>query len=120
MMSFPYNFNSDACPGCRGQCCRGLGGYVWVGMDEIQAMAQALAMETDTFTRQYVRQAQGRLSLRERVINGEHLCCFFDPVDCLCTIYQSRPQQCRTFPFWNHFKDDPQKLAMECPGVILK
>jgi Fe-S-cluster containining protein len=77
-------------------------------------------LDVALFSKQYVRQVQGRLSLQERVINGEHFCCFFDPIDCQCTIYQSRPKQCRTFPFWDKFKKAPQALLDECPGVFLK
>jgi Fe-S-cluster containining protein len=89
-------------------------------MEELEKMAGARKMDVALFSKQYVRQVQGRLSLQERVINGEHFCCFFDFIDCLGTIYQSRPNQCRTFPFWNQFKKEPQKLFIECPGVTLK
>ena len=83
-------------------------------------MASTKKLDVALFSKQYVRQVQGRLSLQERVINGEHFCCFFDSIDCQCTIYQSRPKQCRTFPFWNQFKEDPQELLDECPGVSLR
>jgi len=89
-------------------------------MEELEKMAGARKMDVALFSKQYVRQVQGRLSLQERVINGEHFCCFFDLIDCLCTIYQSRPNQCRTFPFWNQFKKESRKLFVECPGVTLK
>lgn len=87
-------------------------------MEELEKMADTRKMDVALFARQYVRRVQGRLSLQELVINGEHFCCFFDPIDRHCTLYQSRPEQCRTFPFWNQFKNDPQELLAECPGVI--
>jgi Fe-S-cluster containining protein len=37
----------------------------------------------------------------------------------LCKIYNSRPKQCRTFPFWEDFKNNTKELIKECPGVIL-
>jgi hypothetical protein len=83
-------------------------------------MAGTKKMDLTEFSIQYVRGIQGRLSLQERLINGEHLCCFFDPIDCLCTIYQSRPKQCRTFPFWNQLKNAPPELILECPGVTYR
>lgn len=83
-------------------------------------MAGTRQMDIALFARQYVRQVQGRLSLQERAINGEHFCCFFDPVARRCTIYESRPRQCRTFPFWHQFKEEPQTLLIECPGVSLR
>lgn len=89
-------------------------------MEELEKMAGTRKMDVAAFSRQYVRQVQGRLSLQELVINGEHFCCFFDRIDRQCTIYQSRPEQCRTFPFWDRFKENPQELFAECPGVSLK
>ncbi len=89
-------------------------------MEELEKIADAKKMAAVVFAKQYVREAQGRLSLRERVVNGEHLCCFFDLIDCQCTIYESRPKHCRTFPFWNKFKNEPQELFLECPGVSSK
>jgi len=117
--SFPYHFNSNACKTCGGKCCRGFGGYVWVSMEELEKMAGTRKMDVALFAKQYVKKVEGRLSLQERIINGEHFCCFFDLIDCHCTIYQSRPRQCRTFPFWNQFKKNPQQLFLECPRVSL-
>jgi len=118
--SFPFDFNKNACKTCDGKCCRGFAGYVWINMKELEIMAGIRKMDAASFSKQYIRQVQGRLSLQERFINGEHFCCFFDITNCQCTIYQSRPNQCRTYPFWNQFKKDPQKLLVECPGVTLK
>ena len=117
---FPYYFDSSTCKTCGGKCCRGREGYIWISMEEIEKMAGTMKMDVPLFSRQYIRQVQGRLSLQERIINGEHFCCFSDPIDGQCAIYQSRPRQCRTFPFWNQFKKEPRKLLDECPGVSLK
>ena len=114
-----YHFDSNTCKTCGGKCCRGREGYIWISMDELEKMVDTKKMDLSLFSKQYVRQVHGRLSLQERVINGEHFCCFFDRITCQCTIYQSRPKQCRAFPFWDHFKKDPQKLFEECPGVSL-
>ena len=118
--NYPYTFNSEACKTCGGKCCRGSEGYVWASIEELESMAAAKKITLDSFAKQYLRRVQGRLSLRENVINGEHLCCFLDPVDGQCTVYEARPQQCRTFPFWDKFKTDTQALFLECPGVTLK
>lgn len=88
-------------------------------MAELEAMAQNRQMAVDAFGREYVRQVDGRLALRERFVNGEHFCCFFDSIDQRCTIYNCRPKQCREFPFWDEFKNHPEFLS-DCPGVILK
>jgi len=114
---FSYHFDSAACASCGGRCCRGAGGYIWLNWDELEAMAAARGMNAGSFAKQYARRVQGRLSLQERRINGEHFCCFFDRIACCCTMYESRPEQCRTFPFWDTFKADRKELLRECPGV---
>jgi hypothetical protein len=115
---FPYLFDSNACAACGGGCCRGFRGYVWISMEELQRMAAARGMDSAAFAAHYVRQVNGGLSLREYSINGEHLCCFFDRIDRCCTIYQDRPEQCRTFPFWDEFKENQEELLRRCPGVV--
>jgi len=117
---FPYDFDGKICKTCRGKCCRGFGGYVWISINEIKMIAAASKMDVELFAGKFVRRVQGRFSLTEKIINGEHFCCFFDRIDCICTIYHNRPHQCRTFPFWNKFKTNFQELLLECPGVYLK
>ncbi|WPD24081.1 MAG: YkgJ family cysteine cluster protein [Candidatus Electrothrix scaldis] len=116
---FPYFFNSDACTDCGGKCCRGSQGYIWLNMEELENMAKARGISPDAFARQYVRSINGKLSLKERLLNGEHLCCFFDPIDHCCTEYKNRPEQCRTFPFWDEFKIDTNKIPLDCTGISL-
>ncbi len=115
-----FIFDSNACKRCGGKCCRGHEGYIWVSMEELEEMAAMKEIELPMFANHYLRQVQGKFSLQERVINGEHLCCFFDPIAGQCTMYQSRPEQCRTFPFWNSLMNNPQKLVQSCPGVVLR
>ncbi|MCI5209847.1 MAG: YkgJ family cysteine cluster protein [Candidatus Electrothrix sp. ATG2] len=116
---FPYFFKSDTCTTCGGKCCRGRQGYVWLSMEELRRIADAKGVSPNAFARQYVRQIKGHLSLKERIINNEHFCCFLDPVDRFCTIYAYRPEQCRTFPFWDEFKENSDNLLLTCPGVSL-
>ena len=117
--NFPYDFDSDACKTCKGQCCRGQAGYIWVKADEIKAMTEIKQIDVNKFSRQFLRRVKGRLSLQERIINNEYFCCLFDPADCKCTVYGARPKQCRTYPFWKEYKKNPKHLANECPGVSL-
>ena len=116
---FPFFFKSSACTKCGGKCCRGRQGYVWLSPEELKKIADAKGISQDAFARQYVRQVKGQLSLKERIMNNEHFCCFLDPVDLYCTIYAYRPEQCRTFPFWDEFKEDTKNLLLTCPGVSL-
>ncbi len=42
---------------------------------------------------------------------------FFDEKKLNCSIYEHRPKQCRTFPFWEYFKKNYNELEKECIGV---
>jgi uncharacterized protein len=86
------------CTQC-GDCCTGAPGYVWVNGQEIEQLA-ALVGEADAeaFEQKYVRKIGIRRSLRE-FPNGD--CVFFDTETRRCGVYEARPRQCRTWPFWD-------------------
>jgi Fe-S-cluster containining protein len=117
MMDYPFSFNERACDTCKGYCCR-WGGYVWITEDEMVAMADILKMDLEVFAREYVKAAYGRLSIQERLRDGEYQCAVFDPFNNRCRVYDARPKQCRTFPYWDQFKENYQVLLELCPGVL--
>lgn len=103
------------CTGC-GDCCTGAPGYVWVNQAEIDALAERLEMDPAKFEKKYVRQIGVRRSLNEYK-NGD--CVFFDGETRKCTVYEQRPRQCRTWPFWNSNLKSPEAWAEtceSCPG----
>ncbi len=104
-------------PEC-GACCSGRHGpgAVWVDRTERQRLAQLLALSLDGFRRRYVRNIEGRPSLRER---GNHDCIFYRPGEG-CGVYAARPTQCRTYPFWGRVLASPRTWELEaeaCPGI---
>ena len=117
---YPFSFDNNACKSCAGNCCRGASGYIWLTQEEAQRIAINRNLPMDEFAQQYLRRVSGRLSLQERMVNGEYLCCFFDAVAQRCGIYSDRPTQCRTFPFWDTYKKNAQPLIDDCPGVAIK
>jgi hypothetical protein len=103
------------CTQC-GNCCTGAPGYVWVNKEEIEALARTLGVEVEAFQRDYVRSVGIRKSLVE-YDNGD--CVFFDNVARKCTVYDARPRQCRTWPFWEsnvRTPEDWQYTCQVCPG----
>lgn len=116
---FPYTFDGRACSACCGACCRGSGGYVWITVEEMERIAAFREMDLETFAHVYIRAVSGKLSLQERKLDGEHLCCMFDPYESRCTIYPVRPEQCHTYPFWEIYRNYPQRVRKACPGVSL-
>ena len=117
---FPFSFTSSACASCGGACCIGESGYIWISYPEIEAVAEYLNLSIEEFAKGYLTRAKSRYSLREvKTENLGYACIFFDVEKRLCTIYDVRPKQCRTFPFWEQFKCDTKELVKECPGVII-
>ena len=103
------------CTQC-GDCCTGAPGHVWVNQDEIEALARKLGVEVAQFERQYVRRVGVRRSLIE-FSNGD--CVFFDGGTRKCTVYDARPRQCRTWPFWQSNVKSPEaweQTCQVCPG----
>lgn len=103
-----------ACTRC-GDCCRG-DGYVWVDATSSRRIADFLEIEPEEFSRRFVRNVGGGLSL----VDKPNLdCVFWDPAEG-CEIYSVRPPQCRTFPFWKAHLETPdawELAARECPGM---
>lgn len=103
---------------CRqcGGCCTGEPGYVWITEEETAALAYALEMDPFIFEEQFTRSVGRRRSLIEYQ-NGD--CVFFDAFQRKCRVYEHRPAQCRTWPFWNsnlHSEEDWDDAARRCPG----
>ena len=99
------------CTQC-GNCCTGAPGYVWVNQAEIEGLAAARdETDVEAFEDQYVRKIGIRRSLRE-FPNGD--CVFFDNEKRTCTVYDARPRQCRTWPFWDSNLKSPAAWAETC------
>jgi uncharacterized protein len=103
------------CTGC-GDCCSGEPGYVWVNETEIAALAAHMEMPVEQFEVQFVRQVGSDKSLIERP-GGD--CIFLDIESRKCSVYDARPIQCRTWPFWDSTvkrKKDWEATCRACPG----
>ena len=103
------------CSEC-GDCCSGSPGYVWVTAEEISVMAKALNHTVDEFEDIYVRKIGARKSLKEL---PNYDCVFLDEKTRKCELYEARPTQCKTWPFWEsnlRTPEDWQRTCVECPG----
>lgn len=117
---FPYIFNTDACSTCGGRCCTGESGYIYVNADEAMAICELLGIEMREFVGTYLFKKGYKYSLKENKIGDSYECIFYDREINGCKIYEARPTQCRTFPFWDYFKTRVDELKAECPGIIDK
>ncbi len=116
---FKYSFNPLACQSCEGRCCTGESGYIWITPEEMQKVADLLELDFAEFTSNYVKKVGYKYSLIEKKNGDSFECIFFDSEKKRCTIYEARPKQCRTFPFWESFKDNIDEVVKECPGIVL-
>lgn len=79
-------------------------------------MAEFLGMTTAAFTRKHCEKTQGVWHLKESSVNPD--CQFLKGK--ACSIYEARPTQCRTWPFWPEVmnaKTWAKDVVSFCPGV---
>jgi Fe-S-cluster containining protein len=104
------------CKAC-GRCCGGGAGYVWVTQNDIDAMAKCLGLSPLLFEQAFVWTVRGRQRSLKEYQNGD--CVMLDEKSRGCKVYDQRPVQCRTWPFWKQNIDIPASwkvTAKFCPG----
>lgn len=103
-----------ACQGS-GNCCvsRGAWGWVYLTLEDRRRLARQLGIPTRQFTREYCEKTDGLFHLIE---SGPE-CMFL--AGRRCTVYEARPTQCRTWPFWpeNMNARAWAAIAAGCPGI---
>ncbi|MEA2710868.1 MAG: uncharacterized protein QOF78_3469 [Phycisphaerales bacterium] len=120
------------CSQC-GNCCTGAPGYVWISDVEIDRLAVHLHMSRADVIEQYCRQIGDRYSLEERLSpQGLYDCIFLKEVKVpakpgeiahtkrICGIYDVRPLQCRTWPFWDGLlasREQWDAAGQRCHGI---
>ena len=123
------------CTTC-GNCCTGGPGYVWITDEEVARLAEYLTLSVEETMERYCRRLHGKISLNEvRGTGGTYDCVFLKEIKPpranrrgeaivqarrVCGIYEARPLQCRTWPFWPENLDTKQAWQVEtrkCPGM---
>jgi Fe-S-cluster containining protein len=99
-----------------GKCCvtRGRYGYVYLSFNDRLRLAAHFHISLTEFTTKYVRKIDGFYELKYT----DKDCPFLE--DNKCTVYASRPWQCRTWPFWPENMDSDvwmNEVVPSCPGV---
>jgi len=115
---FNYSFDVSACSTCQGKCCTGESGYIYVTKTEIEQISELLNLDIKEFVEKYLFKKGYKYSIKERKFGESYECIFYNREFNGCNIYDARPSQCRTFPFWDYYKKRVDDLKLECPGVI--
>jgi Fe-S-cluster containining protein len=101
-----------------GKCCtsRGEYGFVFLSLEDRRKLAKKLGLTTAAFTRKHCEKYNGAYHLIE---DGENPDCMFLEGN-RCGVYEARPTQCRTWPFWPEVmnaKTWKKEVLSYCPGV---
>lgn len=101
-----------------GNCCTSHGefGFVFLTIDDRRRFAKHMNISTAAFTRKYCDLKDGVWHLKEDSKNPD--CMFL--ANKRCSVYEARPTQCRTWPFWPEVmnpKSWGKEVASFCPGV---
>lgn len=100
-----------------GSCCTGFSGTVRVSNEEIAVFAQSLDLPETEFRKHYTRIVGGGVV---SLIEKENKDCIFFDKERGCIVYENRPRQCRTWPFWRYNVYSPEhwkREAKRCPGM---
>ncbi len=105
-----------ACTQC-GRCCQNHGEYEYLYLTtaDVEAMAAELELTPQAFRTRYTAASDGWTVLK---VEGPR--CTFLTEQGQCSVYEARPMQCRTWPFWheNLTKEAWQGPVQEiCPGL---
>lgn len=101
-----------------GKCCTSRGGYgfVYLTLTDRKRFAKFFKIRTAEFTKKFCTKSHGLWHLNEDKENPD--CMFL--IKNRCSVYEARPTQCRTWPFWPEVMN-PKAWVKEvinyCPGV---
>jgi Fe-S-cluster containining protein len=107
-----------SCTRCSACCCHDPG-YVFLSERDVATLVRALGMRYNDFVETYCRWislpwTREQLSLKEK---SNYDCIFWKQG---CSVYEQRPQQCRSFPFWQSVvisAEAWERAAASCPGM---
>ena len=84
---------------------------------DVQMLSKYFKLSLKVFKKKYCQITDGFIHLAEKEeLKGN--CVFLK--DKMCTVYKSRPSQCRTWPFWNENMNSKvwnKDISVNCTGV---
>jgi Fe-S-cluster containining protein len=109
---------SFSCTRCSA-CCRGEPGFVFLTKEDLARLLRRLGLDFKRFFQEYCTLVDAgtgmALSLRE---NAAYDCILWGEKG--CKVYEDRPVQCSTYPFWSSIIESRSSWrgeARSCPGI---
>ena len=115
---YPYAFNQDACATYKGRYCTGKSAYINVSKNEIFKILALLKLSVNDCGIKYLFKHSYKYSIKEVQNKGSYKYIFYDRKNNGCKIYEARPSECITFPFWDYFKIHVDESKEEYPGIV--
>jgi len=99
-----------------GNCCRARGEdtYVYLDYGDRLRLSRLLGMSAAELRRRFLAKTQGLVHIKDPARD----CIFLE--NNRCSVYDARPRQCRTWPFWpENMKRRvwENEIAPFCPGI---
>ncbi|MEM7175586.1 MAG: YkgJ family cysteine cluster protein [Chlamydiota bacterium] len=104
------------CTEC-GKCCT-WPGVVWLTEGDIIDLSFHFSLSPEAFVEKYTKKIGTRYVLLQQS-EDDHICIFLKN-EKECSVYKSRPKQCRTFPWWKQNLQSEtawNKAATTCEGI---
>ncbi|WP_320034443.1 YkgJ family cysteine cluster protein [Campylobacterota bacterium DY0563] len=116
---FNFAFNPIGCESCAGNCCIGESGNIWIKKEEMKKLSKLLKISLEELKTNFLEKRGYKYSIQEvKLSENNYACKFFDLDKKQCSIYEARPIQCKTFPFWEYFRTRKNEVKEECPAII--
>ncbi len=100
-------------------CCSCEPGFVFLSKEDLERLCRFTSLDEQQFIATYCRKVNmgsfSMISLLER----ENFDCIFLTKQG-CSVYEARPKQCRTYPFWRSVMESQESWEAEkqsCPGI---
>jgi Fe-S-cluster containining protein len=108
------------CTGC-GKCCQN-DGEVWFDSDEFAELADHLNLSHNDVLDQYSEKVMsGWVKIKNKVVQDNlgsaDRCIFLDDDGKKCTVYEARPTQCRTYPYWPRLMNNESAWLEEAVDI---
>ena len=100
-------------------CCGVEPGYVFLSQTDLDRLCAHTRTDRETFMKTYCHYVDmGAYKMVNLMEKKNHDCIFLSPNG--CTVYEARPVQCRTYPFWGSILESNEtweEEARSCPGI---